>query len=99
MFAEELYTNLIGRQDPIDAAVAEARKAVYSEVDAIEWATPVLFVRDPDVELFRFDVRRRRCPRRHRPASTRGRCPVGCARSQRSAGGRSGGRVRCGGSS
>jgi peptidoglycan hydrolase-like protein with peptidoglycan-binding domain len=56
LFAEELYTNLIGRQDPIDAAVAEARKAVYTEIDAIEWATPVLFVRDPDVELFRFEL-------------------------------------------
>jgi peptidoglycan hydrolase-like protein with peptidoglycan-binding domain len=56
VFAEELYTNLIGRQDPIDAAVAEARKAVYTEIDAIEWATPVLFVRDTNVELFRFEV-------------------------------------------
>ena len=54
VFAEELYMNLIGRQDPIDAAVAEARKAVYSEVDEIEWATPVLFLRDPDVQLFDF---------------------------------------------
>lgn len=54
VFAEELYANLIGRRDPIDAAVAEARKAVYSDVDRVEWATPVLFVRDPDVELFRF---------------------------------------------
>ncbi len=56
VFAEELYTNLIGRQDPIDASVAEARKAIYSEVDEVEWATPVLFVRDPDAELFRFTV-------------------------------------------
>ena len=48
VFAEELYTNLIGRQDPIDAAVSEARKAIYSQVDPIEWATPVLFVREPD---------------------------------------------------
>lgn len=55
LFAEELYTNLIGRQDPIDASVAEARKAIYTEVDKVEWATPVLFVRDPDVELFRFE--------------------------------------------
>ena len=54
VFAEELYTNLIGRRDPIDASVAEARKAIYSDVDKVEWATPVLFVRDPDVELFRF---------------------------------------------
>ena len=56
LFAEELYTNLIGRQEAIDAAVAEARKAIYAEVDHVEWATPVLFVRDPDVELFRFAV-------------------------------------------
>src|SRR4029450_7011779 len=54
VFAEELYTTLIGRRDPIDASVAEARKAIYSDVDKVEWATPVLFVRDPDVELFRF---------------------------------------------
>jgi len=56
VFAEELYTNLIGRQDPIDAAVSEARKAIYTEVDEVEWATPVLFVRDPDVDLFCFEV-------------------------------------------
>ena len=48
VFAEELYTNLIGRQDPIDAAVAEARKAIFVEIDELEWATPVLFLRDPD---------------------------------------------------
>jgi peptidoglycan hydrolase-like protein with peptidoglycan-binding domain len=54
VFAEELYSNLIARRDPIDASVAEARKAIYSDVDKVEWATPVLFVRDPDVELFRF---------------------------------------------
>ena len=44
LFAEELYTNLIGRQDPIDASVAEARKAIYIELDKVEWATPVLFL-------------------------------------------------------
>ena len=56
VFAEELYTNLIGRQDPIDAAVAEARKAVFVEVDELEWATPVLFLRDPAIALFSFEV-------------------------------------------
>ncbi len=54
VFAEELYSNLISRRDPIDASVAEARKAIYSDVDKVEWATPVLFVRDPDSELFRW---------------------------------------------
>ena len=59
--------------DPIDAAVAEARKAVYSEVDPIEWATPVLFLRDPDVQLFDFTVGAAPLPPRvHRrtPSST-----------------------------
>ncbi|MET0459910.1 MAG: CHAT domain-containing protein [Ilumatobacteraceae bacterium] len=56
LFASELYTNLIGRQDPIDAAVAEARKAVYIELQTVEWATPVLFMGDVDVELFHFQV-------------------------------------------
>jgi hypothetical protein len=54
LFAEELYTDLIGRQDPIDAAVAEARKAVFTEVNEIEWATPVLFLRSADGRLFDF---------------------------------------------
>jgi hypothetical protein len=56
LFADELYTNLIGRQDPIDAAVAEARKAIYIELGTIEWATPVQFMGDVDVELFHFEV-------------------------------------------
>ncbi len=56
LFAEELYVNLIGRQDPIDAAVAEARKAIYIEQGGVEWATPVLFMGDVDVELFRFEI-------------------------------------------
>ncbi len=54
LFAEELYANLIARQYPIDAAVAEARKAVFAEIGNGEWATPVLFVQEPDVSLFEF---------------------------------------------
>ena len=53
-FAEELYHSLIARQDPIDAAVAEARKAVFTEVSEVEWATPVLFLRNDDGRLFTF---------------------------------------------
>jgi len=56
LFAEELYTNLIARQSPIDASVGEARKALYIELGGIEWATPVLFMGDVDVELFHFQV-------------------------------------------
>jgi hypothetical protein len=54
VFAEELFTSLIGRQYPIDAAVSEARKAVFTEVNEIEWATPVLFLRSADGQLFDF---------------------------------------------
>ena len=54
LFAEELYTNLIGRRAPVDAAVSEARKAIYVEQGTMEWATPVLFLADTEVELFDF---------------------------------------------
>jgi CHAT domain len=54
LFAGELYTNLINNRMPIDAAVAEGRKAIYTDLDSVEWATPVLFVRDPELQLFDF---------------------------------------------
>lgn len=54
VFSDELFTSLIGRQFPIDAAVAEARKAVFTDVNEIEWATPVLFLRTTDSDLFDF---------------------------------------------
>ena len=54
LFAEELYTNLIGGRAPVDAAVSEARKAIFVEQGTIEWATPVLFMADTEVQLFDF---------------------------------------------
>lgn len=54
VFAEELFTSLVGRQYPIDAAVSEARKAVFAEVSEVEWATPVLFLRAANGQLFDF---------------------------------------------
>jgi hypothetical protein len=54
LFAEELYTNLIGGRTPVDAAVSEARKAIFVEQGTIEWATPVLFMADTEVQLFDF---------------------------------------------
>jgi hypothetical protein len=54
-FADELYQSLIVRQEPIDVAVAEARKAVFTEVNETEWATPVLFLRNADGKIFEFD--------------------------------------------
>ena len=50
-FSDELYGALANGL-PIDAALAEARKAIYAEDNDIEWATPVLFMRTKDGRLF-----------------------------------------------
>ena len=49
-FAPALYGALaVGR--PVDTAVAEARKAIYT-ISPLEWATPVLYLRADDTQLF-----------------------------------------------
>ena len=49
-FAPALYGALaVGR--PVDAAIAEARKAIYA-VSPLEWATPVLHLRTDNAHLF-----------------------------------------------
>jgi hypothetical protein len=42
---------------PVDAALSEARKAVYTNVSPVEWAIPVLYLRSPDASIF--DVAKR----------------------------------------
>src|SRR5258706_13129247 len=37
---------------PIDSAVTEARRAISSTYDNLEWATPVLYLRAPTGVLF-----------------------------------------------
>ncbi|MCG8417649.1 MAG: CHAT domain-containing protein [Proteobacteria bacterium] len=54
-FADELYACL-ARGLPIDAAVSEARKAIYSQRNEIEWGTPVLYTRSDDGALFQLDL-------------------------------------------
>jgi hypothetical protein len=49
-FAPALYGALAAGR-PVDVAVAEARKAMYT-VSPIEWATPVLYLRGDDARLF-----------------------------------------------
>ena len=49
-FAPALYGALAAGR-PVDAAVAEARKAMYT-VSPLEWATPVLYLRADDALLF-----------------------------------------------
>jgi tetratricopeptide (TPR) repeat protein len=37
---------------PVDAALTEARKALYSQGNYLEWGTPVLYMRSPDGRIF-----------------------------------------------
>jgi tetratricopeptide (TPR) repeat protein len=53
-FAHELYGALADSY-PIDAAVTEARKAIFAMGREIEWATPVLYLRAPDGRIFDVD--------------------------------------------
>src|SRR5512143_583616 len=41
---------------PVDAALGEARKALFAQGNDIEWGTPVLYLRSPDGRIF--DVER-----------------------------------------
>ena len=51
LFSRDLYDALANGY-PVDAAVAEARKAIWADGNDIEWATPVLFLRAEDGRLF-----------------------------------------------
>jgi len=53
-FADEFYTALTDGF-PADAAMAEARKAVFGMPNDAEWGTPVLYMRSADGLLFRFE--------------------------------------------
>jgi len=50
-FAREFYT-AIAEGYPVDAALAEARKAIFSMGNDIEWGTPVLYMRAPNGQIF-----------------------------------------------
>lgn len=50
-FAGEFYTALVDGL-PVDAALTEARRAVFFLPNWVEWATPVLYMRSRDGQLF-----------------------------------------------
>lgn len=50
-FAGEFYSALADGY-PVDAALAEARKAIFAQENDVEWGTPVLYMRSPDGRLF-----------------------------------------------
>jgi hypothetical protein len=49
--SSEFYSALADNY-PIDAALAEARRAIFLDDNAVEWATPVLYSRAPDGVIF-----------------------------------------------
>lgn len=53
-FGQEFYKALADNF-PIEAALGEARKAIYGLPNETEWATPVLYSRSPDGRLFDID--------------------------------------------
>lgn len=57
-FAAEFYAALADGY-PVDAAVAEARKAIYAQAtfNDVEWATPVLYSRADDGAIFDIEPR------------------------------------------
>lgn len=50
-FAHEFYA-AVSDGYPVDAALGEARGAIFSEVSDLEWGTPVLYLRAPDGMIF-----------------------------------------------
>ena len=51
ILSSEFYSALADGY-PVDAALAEARTAVYTRTSAVEWAIPVLYLRSPDASIF-----------------------------------------------
>jgi YVTN family beta-propeller protein len=50
-FARQFYRG-IALGHPVDAAITEARMAIYQQVSEVEWATPVLYMRTPNGAIF-----------------------------------------------
>lgn len=51
LFSQTFY-DLIAQGYPLDTALAEARKRIYTMRNNIEWGTPILFVRAKETKLF-----------------------------------------------
>jgi len=57
LFTREFYTALADGY-PVDAALAETRKAIYLSGNDMEWGTPVLYMRAPDGRIFDIEARK-----------------------------------------
>jgi hypothetical protein len=71
-FAEQLYAALADGF-PVDAALAQARRAIFAAGNGVEFGTPVLFLRSGATQLFEIDAARAaEAPVRPEPAPTPG---------------------------
>ncbi len=66
MLAYEFYGALADGY-PVDAALTEARKAIKTEGNDLEWGTPVLYMRTPDGRIF--DIASQPAAVRSRPSA------------------------------
>jgi outer membrane protein assembly factor BamD (BamD/ComL family) len=48
----KVFYEAIADGTPVDTALTQARRAVYSLHQGVDWATPVLFMRSPDGQIF-----------------------------------------------
>ncbi len=53
-FSKEFYGS-VSKGYPIDAALSESRRALYTAGNYVEWATPVIYMRSPDGQVFTID--------------------------------------------
>ncbi len=54
VFSQSFY-QAIADGLPVDVATVEARRAMFAEGNDVEWATPVLYLRSPDGQVFTRD--------------------------------------------
>jgi CHAT domain len=69
LFSQVFYES-VADGFPVDASLAEARKAIHTETGGVEWGTPVLYLRAPDGRVF--DVA---APRPEAPAAVEPEAP------------------------
>ena len=68
-FAQEFY-GAVADGFPVDAAVSEARKAIFATGNDVEWGTPVLYMRTPQGVIFEIpEAQRVRHPLSDEPIS------------------------------
>ena len=53
-FAHEFYT-AVAEGYPLDAALSEARVAIFAQGNGLEWGTPVMYLRSSDGHIFDFE--------------------------------------------